>query len=152
MGDRRGLRVADGSTLGGLALDVAPRGVAVQVRVNAETLRPDGTLLPGDGTLSRFQPPAGRGVRVDTAGYPGYTVSPRYDSLLAKVIAHAPDREAALRLMARGLERFRIGGIETTAPLLHDIVSDPAFTASPVTTRWLESEFIEPWLGTESSE
>src|SRR5689334_17265511 len=86
-----GLRVADGATLGPLALDAltlgtGPRGVAVQARVNAETLRPDGTLLPGDGTLSRFQPPTGRGVRVDTAAYPGYTVSPRYDSLLAKVI------------------------------------------------------------------
>src|SRR5262249_7328851 len=80
------LRIAEGATLAALARDVTPRGVAVQVGVNAETLRPDGTLLPGDGTLSRFQPPAGRGVRVDTAGYPGYTVSPRYDSLLAKVV------------------------------------------------------------------
>src|SRR6185312_11411533 len=78
-----GLRIADGASLADLALAATPSGVAVQARVNAETLRPDGTLLPGDGTLSRFQPPAGRGVRVDTAGYPGYTVSPRYDSLLA---------------------------------------------------------------------
>ena len=76
-----GLRVADGATLSTLGLDALgldalsrgglARGVAVQARVNTEILRPDGTLLPGGGTLSRFQPPAGRGVRVDTAGLPG---------------------------------------------------------------------------------
>ncbi len=98
-----GLRVADGAALGALGLDAAlaaaPRGAAIQARVNAETLQPDGTVRPGGGTLSRFQPPAGRGVRVDTAGYPGYTVSPRYDSLLAKVTAWcwAPGRSTAGR-------------------------------------------------------
>ena len=70
-----GLRVADGATLPDLALAApplaAPRRAAVQVRVNTETLRADGTFGPGTGTLARFQPPAGRGVRVDTAGYPG---------------------------------------------------------------------------------
>ncbi|HET9966640.1 MAG TPA: biotin carboxylase N-terminal domain-containing protein, partial [Streptosporangiaceae bacterium] len=74
-----GLRVADGATLDTLALDAVnagPRRVAVQARVNAEAPQPDGTFLPGDGTLTRFQPPAGRGVRVDTAAYQGYPVSP----------------------------------------------------------------------------
>src|SRR5690348_2996668 len=82
-----GLRVADGARLGDLALGaLTPRGVAIQARVNAEALQPDGTFLPGDGTLARFTPPAGRGVRVDTAAYQGYPVIPHYDSLLAKVI------------------------------------------------------------------
>ncbi|HEX5287670.1 MAG TPA: acetyl-CoA carboxylase biotin carboxylase subunit family protein, partial [Streptosporangiaceae bacterium] len=103
-----GLRIADGATLAALALDATPRGVAVQARVNAETLRPDGTLLPGDGTLSRFQPPAGRGVRVDTAGYPGYTVSARYDSLLAKVITAGGTLEQAARRAVRALDEFDI--------------------------------------------
>src|ERR1700744_3852168 len=75
-----GLRVADGALLADLGLAaveaVVPRGVAVQARVNAETLQPDGTVLPGGGTLARFTPPAGRGVRVDTAAYPGAAVNP----------------------------------------------------------------------------
>src|SRR6266568_4897877 len=110
-----GLRIADGATIAALALDAptpgtGPRGVAVQARVNAETLRPDGTLLPGDGTLSRFQPPTGRGVRVDTAGYPGYTVSSRYDSLLAKVITTGGTLEEAARRAVRALAEFGNAG------------------------------------------
>ena len=104
------LRVADGATLDALALDTLPRaGAAIQARVNAETLRTDGTLQPGGGTLTRFQPPAGRGVRVDTAGYPGYTVNPRYDSLLAKVITEGATLEEAARRAVRASRSRRIG-------------------------------------------
>ena len=120
-----GLRVADGATLAALALDATPRGVAVQARVNAETLRPDGTLLPGDGTLSRFQPPAGRGVRVDTAGYPGYTVSPRYDSLLAKVITTGGTLEEAARRAVRALAEFDIAGVPVNTGLLQALLQAP---------------------------
>jgi Biotin carboxylase len=120
-----GLRIADGARLGALALDGAPRGVAVQARVNAETLRPDGTLLPADGTLSRFQPPAGRGVRVDTAGYPGYTVSPRYDSLLAKVITTGGTLEEAARRAVRALAEFDIAGVPVNTGLLQALLQAP---------------------------
>ena len=125
-----GLRVADGAVLadlglGGLDLEVAPRGVAVQVRVNAETMRPDGTVLPGGGTLSRFQPPAGRGVRVDTAGYPGYTVSPHYDSLLAKVITTGGTLAEAARRAVRALAEFDIAGAPTNASLLQAVLQAP---------------------------
>ena len=93
------LRITAGATLADLGLSgngpPAARGCAIQARVNAETPQPDGTVLPASGTLTLFQPPAGRGVRVDTYGYPGYTVSPRYDSLLAKVITTGHDRGAA---------------------------------------------------------
>ena len=108
-----GLRVADGATLPDLALAARPRGAAIQVRVNTETPRPDGTFLPGTGTLSRFQPPAGRGVRVDTAGYPGYTVSPRYDPLLAKVITDGGTLEEAVRRAIRALAEFDVAGVPT---------------------------------------
>ena len=111
--------------LGTLALNSTPRGVAVQARVNAETLRPDGTLLPGDGTLSRFQPPAGRGVRVDTAGYPGYTVSPRYDSLLAKVITTGGTLEEAARRAVRALAEFDIAGVPVNTGLLQALLQAP---------------------------
>ena len=73
----------------------------------------DGTFLPGTGTLSRFQPPAGRGVRVDTAGYPGYTVSPRYDPLLAKVITDGGTLEEAVRRAIRALAEFDVAGVPT---------------------------------------
>jgi acetyl/propionyl-CoA carboxylase alpha subunit/acetyl-CoA carboxylase carboxyltransferase component len=136
-----GLRVADGATLGGLALDAAPRGVAVQARVNAETMRPDGTFLPGGGTLSRFQPPAGRGVRVDTAGYPGYTVSAHYDSLLAKVITTGGTLEEAARRAVRALAEFDIAGVPTNAALLQALLRAPGL--GTLDTGWVDAHAAE---------
>ena len=131
------LRVADGATLAsltltGLTLDTLPpagppRGVAIQARVNAETLRTDGTLQPGAGTLTRFQPPAGRGVRVDTAGYRGYTVNPRYDSLLAKVITDGATLEEAARRAVRALAEFDIAGVPVNVALLQALLQAPGF-------------------------
>ncbi|HEY3651164.1 MAG TPA: biotin carboxylase N-terminal domain-containing protein, partial [Streptosporangiaceae bacterium] len=136
-----GLRIADGASLASLALDVTPRGVAVQARVNAETLRPDGTLLPGDGTLSRFQPPAGRGVRVDTAAYPGYTVSPRYDSLLAKVITAGGTLEEAARRAVRALDEFDIAGVPANTALLRAALRAPGLGAHEV--GWIDAHAAE---------
>src|SRR5690349_18627314 len=136
-----GLRIADGATLGTLALAATPRGVAVQARVNAETLRPDGTLLPGDGTLNRFQPPAGRGVRVDTAGYPGYTVSPRYDSLLAKVITSGGTLEEAARRAVRALDEFDIAGVPANTALLRAVLQAPGLGAHDV--GWIDAHVAE---------
>ena len=141
-----GLRIADGATIAALDLDAltpgtGPRGVAVQARVNAETLRPDGTLLPGDGTLSRFQPPAGRGVRVDTAGYPGYTVSPRYDSLLAKVITTGGTLEEAARRAVRALAEFDIAGVPANTALLQAVLQAPGLGAHDV--GWIDAHAAE---------
>ncbi|HEY7880010.1 MAG TPA: biotin carboxylase N-terminal domain-containing protein, partial [Streptosporangiaceae bacterium] len=136
-----GLLIADGASLADLALDATPRGVAVQVRVNAETLRPDGTLLPGDGTLSRFQPPAGRGVRVDTAGYPGYTVSPRYDSLLAKVITSGGTLEQAARRAVRALNEFDIAGVPANTALLRAVLQAPGLGSHDV--GWIDAHAAE---------
>ena len=124
------LRVADGATLADPPLaaalaQAAPRGVAVQARVNAETLNPDGTLQPGAGTLTRFQPPAGRGVRVDTAAYRGYPVSPRYDSLLAKVITDGATLEEAARRAVRALAEFDIAGVPVNVALLQALLQEP---------------------------
>jgi acetyl/propionyl-CoA carboxylase alpha subunit/acetyl-CoA carboxylase carboxyltransferase component len=141
-----GLRVADGASLADLALGAltpgtGPRGVAVQARVNAETLRPDGTLLPGDGTLSRFQPPAGRGVRVDTAAYPGCTVSARYDSLLAKVITTGGTLEEAARRAVRALAEFDIAGVPTNAGLLQALLQAPGLGTFDV--GWVDAHVAE---------
>ncbi|MFY9932467.1 MAG: carboxyl transferase domain-containing protein, partial [Streptosporangiaceae bacterium] len=120
-----GLRVADGARLDDLGLDAlaaGPRGVAVQARVNAETLQPDGTVLPGGGTLSRFTPPAGRGVRVEVAAYPGYTVNPRYDSLLAKVVTDGATLAEAARRAVRALDEFDIAGVPANLSLLRALL------------------------------
>jgi acetyl/propionyl-CoA carboxylase alpha subunit/acetyl-CoA carboxylase carboxyltransferase component len=136
-----GLRIADGASLADLTLAATPSGVAVQVRVNAETLRPDGTLLPGDGTLSRFQPPAGRGVRVDTAGYPGYTVSSRYDSLLAKVITSGGTLEQAARRAVRALNEFDIAGVPANTALLRAVLQAPGLGSHDV--GWIDAHAAE---------
>jgi acetyl-CoA carboxylase carboxyltransferase component/biotin carboxyl carrier protein len=94
--------------------------------VNAEALQPDGTFLPGDGTLTRFQPPAGHGIRVDTAAYPGYQVSPRYDALLAKVITEGGTLAEAARRAVRALAEFDIAGVPTNAGLLQALLRLPA--------------------------
>jgi len=124
------LQVACGARLADLPLaDLLdggpPRGVAVQARVNTETLRPDGTLRPGAGTLTRFQPPAGRGVRVDTAGYRGYAVNPRYDSLLAKVITVGATLDEAARRAVRALAEFDIAGVPVNTALLQALLQAP---------------------------
>jgi len=145
-----GLRVADGATLADLAPDAltpgtGPRGVAVQARVNAETLQPDGTVRPGSGTLSRFQPPAGRGVRVDTAAYPGYTVGPRYDSLLAKVIAIGGTLEEAARRAARALAEFDIAGVAVNTALLQAVLQAPGLGTHDV--GWVDAHAAELTAG-----
>jgi acetyl/propionyl-CoA carboxylase alpha subunit len=98
-------------------LDVYDRdceGTAIQLRVTCEQQQADGTLLPSPGTLSRFDVPTGPGVRVDTAGYTGFTVGASFDSLLAKVVCHSPKGvESALRLAGRALREFNIEGVHT---------------------------------------
>ncbi len=137
---REQLRIAAGEPLSLTQEEVAITGHAVECRINAED--PEAGFLPSPGTLIRWAPPAASAIRVDTHCRPGYTIPPYYDSLLAKAIALADDREAALDLLRRGLERFRIEGVKTTVPLIAEVIADPAFIASPVTTKWLEDEFL----------
>jgi acetyl/propionyl-CoA carboxylase alpha subunit len=93
------LRIANGETLAVLGLrqpDVPPpRGFAIQLRVNMETMQPDGTALPSGGTIARYEPPSGPGVRVDGFGYAGYRTVSSFDLLLAKLIVHAPSAQYA---------------------------------------------------------
>ncbi len=123
------LAVADGARLAdlGLAADRVPeaRGIAVQARINMETMTPDGEARPAGGEIRLFEPPTGPGVRVDTFGYAGYRTSPRYDSLLAKVIVHAGgnDLARALDKTARALRQFRIAGIATNRDFLQALLA-----------------------------
>jgi acetyl-CoA carboxylase, biotin carboxylase subunit len=126
------LRIAAGEPLD---LGTAQRhGAAIECRINAED--PAREFAPAPGTLTEFVPPGGPFVRVDTAACQGSRVSPAYDSLIAKLIVWAPDREQAIARMARALDEFRIDGpgIATTAGFLAETVRSPAFRAGTHTT------------------
>jgi acetyl/propionyl-CoA carboxylase alpha subunit/acetyl-CoA carboxylase carboxyltransferase component len=139
------LRIAGGASLASLGLTqakiAAPRGYAIQLRVNMETMEADGTARPAGGTLSVFEPPSGPGLRVDTFGYAGYRTSPSFDSLLAKLIVHAPgaDYADAVRRASRALSEFRIDGVATNIPFLRNLVAHEAFAANAITTRFIET-------------
>jgi acetyl/propionyl-CoA carboxylase alpha subunit len=141
------LRVAGGATLAevGLAEPPAARGTALQARVNTETVAADGTVTPGCGTLARFQPPSGRGVRVDTHGYAGYPINPRYDSLLAKVIVTEPrgDLAAVAARVVRALAEFDIAGVPTNIPLLQALLTEPALAAGELDTGYVDTHIGE---------
>ncbi len=131
------LRVAAGEAdYGGLRL--APLGWAVEARVTAED--PDHDFLPRVGTVTRYQPPSGPGVRVDSHLYTGYAIPLWYDSLLAKVIAWGPDRPTAVARLAGALGEMVIKGAPTTLPLLRRLVDSPAFRQGGVDTEWLQRE------------
>ncbi len=136
--------VAAGRTLAelGISLDstVVPRGFAVQWRINSEALNADGTTRPSSGALTRFDLPTGPGVRVDTHGFSGYTPSPHYDTLLAKLIVHSPSAQFAdvHRRSRRALGVCRIEGIATNLPLLQAIAERAEFADQNVHTRWVE--------------
>jgi len=147
------LRVAGGARLGELGLDPehppTARGMAVQARVNAETLAGDGSVRPEAGTLTRFRPPTGRGVRVDTHCAPGHEVSPRYDSLLAKVIVSDPaagaDPAGLLRVAAlagHALATFEVAGTATNLALLRALLAHPGLTNGA-----LHTGFVDEHLG-----
>ncbi len=130
--------LAQGRSLADLSLSpVPPHGSAVQVRVNAEILGTAGDLLPSTGVVTRFTPPTGVGVRVDTALYPGMRQGARFDSLLAKIVTRGPDRAAALRRAADALSETVVDGIDTTVALQRAIV-DALLTEDTVDTLWFE--------------
>jgi acetyl-CoA carboxylase carboxyltransferase component/biotin carboxylase/biotin carboxyl carrier protein len=138
------IQLAAGRALAELGLERAsaerPRGFALQARVNAETMSSDGTALPSGGTLTAFEPPSGRGLRVDACGYAGYAMNPRFDSLLAKLVVHSPSGGFAgvLASALRALGEFRIEGVATNLPFLRSLLSRPELASGSVYTRFVE--------------
>jgi acetyl-CoA/propionyl-CoA carboxylase biotin carboxyl carrier protein len=112
--------VAAGWPLAFTQSDVAFHGHAIEVRLNAED--PRRAFAPAPGTITAYREPGGLGVRVDSAAFPGSVIPPDYDSLIAKLIVHAPDRPQALRRLARALDEYHIVGIPTTRELLRALV------------------------------
>ena len=141
------LQIADGASLDDLGLtqiDVpGPVGMALQARVNLESMTADGTPRPGGGVLSAYEQPSGPGVRVDGFGYAGYATSVRYDPLLAKVIVQARDLAAVTAKARRALSEFKIAGVTTNTGFLQALLASPALVAGELHTRYIEEHAPE---------
>ncbi len=142
---REQLRIAGGETLSVTQDEVELRGHAVEVRNNAES--PSNGFTPTPGRLTSWAAPVGSDVRVDTACFPGWTISPYYDSLLAKVIARGAARDDAIATARHALSHLNVEGVETTAGFARDLLAHPDVTAAQTHTRWIEEEFLPAWSG-----
>ena len=140
---REQLRIAGGQGISLKQDELTISGHAVEVRVNAES--PERGFLPSPGRIERWAAPVSSDVRVDTACFPGWTITPHYDSLLAKLIARGDDREQALAHARHALAHLRVEGVATTAPFARDVLADPDVIAGRVHTLWLEEEFLPRW-------
>jgi acetyl-CoA carboxylase biotin carboxylase subunit len=132
---REQIRIAAGQPLGYTQQDITFSGHAIECRINAED--PE-TFAPSPGRVTAFHAPGGLGVRVDSALYAGYSVPPFYDSMIAKLIVHAPTRPEAIARMRRALAEFAVVGVKTTLPLHARIMEDPTFQSGDYTIHWLE--------------
>ncbi|NLU66721.1 biotin carboxylase N-terminal domain-containing protein [Streptomyces sp. HNM0574] len=144
---REMFRIADGEELG--FDDPQLRGHSFEFRINGED--PGRNFLPAPGTVTKFDPPAGPGVRLDAGVESGSVIGPAWDSLLAKLIVTGATRQQALQRAARALEEFTVEGMATALPFHRTVVADKAFApevnGSPdapfdVHTRWIETEFV----------
>ena len=139
------LELAQGASLSEAGLAEGPppvRGHAVQLRVNLERLGADGSITATGGTIGRYEPPSGPGVRVDGAGFSGYRPSPAFDSLIAKVIVHSPSPalSAAISRAARAAAEFRLEGVESNLPLLRAILEMPQIADGTADTGFVEAQ------------
>ncbi len=146
---RAQLEIAAGATLSaiGLAETPATSGVAVQLRINAERMGADGVPKPVAGTIDHLDFPAGPGVRIDSHAASGMEISPLYDSLLAKIIVHAPDLDTLQRRVDRALAELSIGGVQTNAAMLEKLLAMPSVRSMDLTTTLigeLASELADP--------
>ena len=123
----------------------SPRGLAMQVRINMETMGPDGTAKPSGGILRVFEPPSGPGVRVDTLGYSGFAPSVRFDSLLAKLVVHSVDGDfsSLVRKTYRALCEFRIEGVPTNLGFVQNLVGSHDFLKQKLHTRFVDEHIVE---------
>ena len=130
------IRIAMGEPLSFSQNDVTPKGHAIECRINAEI--PGKNFMPSPGVVKHLHLPAGNGVRVDTALYTGYRIPSEYDSMIAKVIVHAPDRKAALQKMRSALDEMLIMGVETNLDFQYRILKNPEFCEGKADTGFIE--------------
>ena len=130
------IRIAMGEPLSFSQNDITPKGHAIECRINAEI--PEKNFMPSPGVVKHLHLPAGNGVRVDTALYTGYRIPSEYDSMIAKVIVHAPDRKAALQKMRSALDEMLIMGVETNLDFQYRILKNPEFCEGKADTVFIE--------------
>jgi len=146
-------KIANGDKLD-ITEDPPPRGHAIEFRINGEDAGRN--FLPAPGPVTKFQPPSGPGVRLDSGVETGSVIGGQFDSMLAKLIVHGTTRQEALARARRALDEFEVEGLATVIPFHRAVVSDPAFIGDDngfsVHTRWIETEWnntIEPFTGGE---
>ena len=143
------LQLAGGASLASLGYargsSARASGIAIQMRLNAETMTADGAVLPSGGTLERVEFPSGPGIRVDTYVTAGYAMNPRFDSLLAKVIVRerSDDLARAVARASRALNELDIRGVATNAPFLRRLLALPAVSAGRATTSFVDDHARE---------
>ncbi len=133
---REQIRIAAGEKLRFKQDDIVQRGSAIECRINAED--PAHDFRPSAGTITKWHPPGGPGVRLDSHVVSGYRVPPNYDSMVAKLLVHQPTRTEALAVMRRALREFTVEGIQTTIPLHQEIFNTAAFVDGRVDTTFIE--------------
>jgi acetyl-CoA carboxylase biotin carboxylase subunit len=130
------IRIAAGERIHLQQDDIKINGAAIECRINAEDFEND--FMPSPGKIDFVVLPGGPGVRVDTHIYPGYVISPYYDSLVAKVITHGRNRQEAIRIMQRALSEFQISPIKTTIPFHQQLLDNPLFLKSEISTHFVQ--------------
>ncbi|ENQ3078967.1 acetyl-CoA carboxylase biotin carboxylase subunit [Bacillus sp. WLY-B-L8] len=130
------IRVASGEQLSLQQEEVQFNGWAIECRINAEN--PAKNFMPSPGKVEMYLPPGGFGIRVDSAVYPGYTIPPYYDSMVAKLIVYGKTREEAIAKMKRALSEFVIEGVHTTIPFHLQLLDHPEFVQGEFNTKFLE--------------
>jgi acetyl-CoA carboxylase biotin carboxylase subunit len=133
------LKIASGHTIKFRQKNIKHTGVAIECRINAED--PANNFVPCPGKITRYVPPGGPGVRVDTHVHQGWTVSPNYDSMICKLIVHQRTRTEAIATMRRALSEFVIEPIKTTIPVCLDILSNSLYLKSKIDTGFVERRF-----------
>jgi acetyl-CoA carboxylase biotin carboxylase subunit len=136
------LLVASGEKLSYTQDEVTFNGWAIECRINAEN--PDKNFMPSPGKIGMYLPPGGLGVRIDSAAFPGYTITPYYDSMIAKVITYGKDREEAMAKMKRALDEFVIEGVFTTIPFHLRLFNHEVFISGHFNTKFLETYSLNP--------
>lgn len=134
------IRVAEGEPLSFTQEDVQLKGWAIECRINAEDS--ERNFMPSPGQISFYLPPGGLGVRVDSSAYPGYVISPHYDSMIAKLIVWADTREEAIARMGRALSEFAIEGVNTTIPFHQKLLRHKKFIAGDFDIKFLEEHDV----------
>jgi acetyl/propionyl-CoA carboxylase alpha subunit len=136
------LEIAAGARLGDFEIR-PPRGFAMQLRINMETMEPTARARPAGGVLTEFEAPSGPGVRVDTFGYRGYRTTSNFDSLLAKLIVHSPTADQVIPRACRALSEFRIEGVPANLVFLRNVLLHPDFQNNRISTRFIDEHITE---------